>query len=988
MRRKPAFLFASILFLGLCFLFFQKFPAHLPSSEESEFEQAENEDGIRFIQQHEFEITKDPRLGIVPKYRLIQANDNLLRQRKARENSTSQTQGFNWIERGPYMDAVGVNNGNERAGSPTPVTSGRVRTVWVDLSDATNKTVWVGGADGGIWKTTDITSSPATWTPVYDFMANLAVSSICQDPTNYNVMYCGTGEKTFNDDAVMGGGVWKSTDHGITWNLLTSTPGFWNVSKIICDNSGIVYVATIGSGSGLQRSLNGGTTWTTITPTINAGGGGIINTTRVADMVYDAAGNKLHVVMGYAPGTTPTIYQGYCYTTSPSTVTQTTWTAATTPFPVTPNSIYNCALACNGNTVYALPVNASGLVPAIYKSTNGGVTWSATVSTPTNAGNNAFTNGQGWYCLAIGIDPSNSNNVIVGSLNCYKTTNGGSTWSQISMWVGTIGNYIHADQHNIAWNGNQVLVSSDGGMFYSSNSGSTFADRNINLRLKQFYSCAANPNSINYFLAGAQDNGVHQFNGAGLTSTVEVTGGDGGFVAIDQNETSFQFGSYVYNSYNRSIDGGNTWARLEFYKGNAPASFTDFGSFINPFDYDNIGNALYAGGDAGEFFRWTNPQTLSPGTYHEGGAGFPNGVDLISITNFSTGVVSAVKVSPYTNNRVFFGTSAGRIVRVDNAKTISSGSAGTNLSSASFPAGNISCINVGTTENNLIASFSNYGVMNVWVSTNGGINWSAVDGDLPDIPVRWVMFYPGDNTKAIIATEAGVFQTALLNGNATIWAQEATLPIVRTDMLTYRSSDYTIVAATHGRGLWTAIIPTLLPVRLISFEGHLFNNAIKLDWQTGTETNAKNFVVEKSKDGKEFYAIGSIASAGSSTSQKEYSLIDNEVSDINYYRLKMVNIDGSFVYSNVIVIKKTTTQQFVWVINNPFSDFINVRFARIAKTSKLQLITMDGKVIKEKILYNASGQQSWQLSNTLSKGVYVLRIVSDGIVFTNKVVKQ
>ena len=102
----------------------------------------------------------------------------------------------------------------------------------------------------------------------------------------------------------------------------------------------------------------------------------------------------------------------------------------------------------------------------------------------------------------------------------------------------------------------------------------------------------------------------------------------------------------------------------------------------------------------------------------------------------------------------------------------------------------------------------------------------------------------------------------------------------------------------------------------------------------------------------------------------------------------MVNLDGSFVYSNVILIKKATAQQFVWVINNPFKDYIDIRFARMAKISKLQLITMEGKVITEKLLQNVSGQQRWQLSNHLKNGAYILRTVSDGIVFTNKLVKQ
>jgi trimeric autotransporter adhesin len=97
--------------------------------------------------------------------------------------------------------------------------------------------------------------------------------------------------------------------------------------------------------------------------------------------------------------------------------------------------------------------------------------------------------------------------------------------------VGTAGQYVHADQQAILWRtGNQVLIASDGGVHYSSDGGTTITDRNQGLRIKQFYSVAVHPTSTNYFLAGAQDNGVHQLNSAGLGASVEVTGGDGAWV--------------------------------------------------------------------------------------------------------------------------------------------------------------------------------------------------------------------------------------------------------------------------------------------------------------------------------------------------------------------------------------------------------------------------------------------------------------------------
>lgn len=940
----------------------------------------EKEDGILQEQMQEFNMTKDPALGYVPKFRLYQAINDAMTARLNSPNSVSQVQLLSWTERGSYKDTVGPSNGNGRPGTPVPVTSGRMRAVWVDLADATNKTVWVGGVDGGLWKTTDITASPATWTVINDFFGNLAIGSICQDPSNHNIMYFGTGEKAFNIDAVQGGGVWKSTDHGATWNLLANTTGFWNVSKILCDNSGNIYVGTIGSGSGLQRSTDGGTSWTNITPTINAGGGGNITTTRVADMAYDATSNKLHVVMGYLPGSSPTIYQGICYTTNPATVTPTTWTAPSTTFITTPNSLDNCAIACKDDTVYATPANTSDMVPTIYKSTNGGADWSATGSTPLNSttNSNAYVNGQGWYCLGLGIDPNNANNVIVGSLNCYKTTNGGTTWSQVSAWVSglAVSVYIHADQHFAQWNGNQVLVGSDGGIFYSSDGGTNFSDRNVNLRLKQFYSCAIHPSSTNYFLAGAQDNGVHQFNGSGIASSVEVTGGDGAFVNISQRNPSIQFGSYVFNQYRRSTDGGTTWTSVNL------SSST--GLFINPYDYDDSADVVYcSNGNDSHIRRWTNASSASTtGTLN---LGTPLGTSTTALTSF--------KVSPYTFDRLFFGTDSGQVCKLENASTGNQGGVNSNttlIGSSSFPKNStVSCVNTGTNDNNLIVTFSNYGVAHVWITSNGGTSWTNVSGDLPDIPVRWAIFFPGSNSKAILATEMGIYETTGFSGGSTVWTQNSSFPTVRTDMLKYRSSDRTLLAATHGRGLWTTTIPNPLPVTLLNFSGQAGNNAILLNWSTSSELNSSYFEIQKSNDGSNFYSIGKTNAAGTSNFLHNYNFTDRQVSEMNYYRLKMVDIDDKFIYSKTILIKEPGAKQNVWVLNNPFQSSIRLRLAKQPK-EKINIELINSAGIR---LYHAEFSNSPEFSIDLSgiflsTGVYFLRAGVDGEIFVRKLIKN
>ncbi|NJN78258.1 MAG: hypothetical protein HC803_07950 [Saprospiraceae bacterium] len=104
----------------------------------------------------------------------------------------------------------------------------------------------------------------------------------------------------------------------------------------------------------------------------------------------------------------------------------------------------------------------------------------------------------------------------------------------------------------------------------------------------------------------------------------------------------------------------------------------------------------------------------------------------------------------------------------------------------------------------MLTTVSNYGNVSVHESLDNGNTWQSVEGNLPDMPVRWVIFDPINPDQAMIATEAGVWVTENLDGNNTVWQPSlAGMPITRVDMLQYRESDNMIVAATHGRGLFT-----------------------------------------------------------------------------------------------------------------------------------------------------------------------------------------
>lgn len=874
-------------------------------------EAGENEeyDGPDKAMEMEFNRTKDPATGTVPRDRLISAlyyTDSL---KKTLPFQLVAGYG-NWTERGPTSDAVGVSNGNTRANSG--IASGRIRAVLVDAADATGNTVFIGGVNGGIWKTMDITASPATWTFVNDFFSNMAITGICQSPLTPATMYFCTGEWPYNGDAVRGDGIFKSTDGGATWSQLSATTGtnFDYCSKILCDASGNLYVTT---RVGVYRSTDGGTSFTTITPTG-------LTTYGYSDMELSSTG-RLHVSYGVWPfggGTT-----AYRYTDAPSTVASGTWTPPTLGYPT---SSVRIELGCNGNILYALPSNNSYQVPTIYKSTDGGANWAATTGQPT-AG---WANGQAWYDLAVDID--GSGNVIVGGLEPYRSTDAGVTWSRIGRWVGTTGQYVHADIHHIKMYGsNRVLIGCDGGIHYSSDGGTTIRDRNSGLRIKQFYSVAIHPSATNNFLAGAQDNGSHRFTTTGLGSTTEVTGGDGAFVHIDQDEPLYQFTSYVYNQYRRSIDGGATWTSVDL-------SLAADGQFINPTDYDDAADIMYCSNTAGTYRRWTDPQTGSTNA-------------SVGITALNGNTISAVTVSPYTSNRVYFGTEndvgTTRLCYVDAANTIASGSAGTNISTGLPTNVYTSCIATGTDDQNLMVCYSNYGVQQIWVSTNGGTSWTNIDGDLPDMPVRWCMFVPGSNTKAFIATEAGVYLTQLINGASTAWIPSPTFPTVRTDMLQYRASDGLVAAATHGRGLWTQPYYSILPTTNFLLRGGWNGSKVALQWEYTPLAGGATLDIELSADATNFVKVGSLAV----TTGKQYSF--NHIPNANnvFYRIRSNEANGVIKYSNTVKLFKTGAGTGLAIISlypNPADREIN--FGLSTEKGKLfySITAPDGRLIGRK----------------------------------------
>jgi hypothetical protein len=932
----------------------------------------------------EFLMTRDPVLNKVPTERIIEAKRQMdLQGSQARPDEINA---LTWQERGP-------NN-----------IGGRTRAFLVDANDGSGNTVFAAGVGGGVWKTTNFKTT-CTWTVINDFFSNIAVTCIKQNPTNAMEMYFGTGEGFGNFDAIDGLGIWKSTNGGSSWTQLSSTISLSYVNDLEFDNNGYIYAATRSTVTGMRgiiRSSDGGVNWTqVVTDPIPTA------ITRGADLER-AANGDMYATLGI-------FSTGHIFRSNENGVNtgiSGSWIDIT-PASVITNKDQRIELAVcpsNGLRIYAVTQDSITFgISTLFRSDNRGGSWT-TLSNASwcdqGASTNAdFSRGQAWYDLIIGIDPSNADLAMVGGVVVVKTTNSGTSWTQATRWTTnatcTTAPVIHADIHEIKFlSSTELIICTDGGIYYSTDGGASFTNKNGGYNVTQYYGVAVHPTSgSNYMLGGTQDNGTHKFTTAGINAVTTATGGDGGFCFINQNDPNYQITSFTNSSYSRSTNGGSSFATV---------ISNSNGRFINPTALDNATNFLYFGFATGYYAHYdvANNSAASIDL-----TASPSNLTLTDLQ------VSAIKVDADTTNTIWLGYSTSEtsatevvpcLVKVIKANGPSSGNpslkpVGTRFDlPGSIPAGAyISSIDIEAgNRNHMLITISNYGVISVWESVDAGINWTSVEGDLPDMPVRWGMFIPSGYTArpeaiggVMLATELGVWTTASLNGSSTAWVANNTgLANVRSDQLVLRNSDKLVAVATHGRGVFTtSLLTPPLPVTLVDFRGQLTGKKILLSWETVSEFNSKHFDLEKSFDGINFHSITKIPAAGNSNNLLHYSYLDPELpAELNYYRLKSVDIDDRSKLSDVVLIKLSNAKQGMHVLTNPFRDNISIRFIKIPKGKlELRLSDMSGKLLTNRS-YDQLSQPMIQfsLANRIPSGVYLLQVFTEGTRFSSKLVRE
>ena len=705
---------------------------------------------------------------------------------------------------------------------------GRTRALAIDVSDSNYQTLLAGGISGGMWRTVN---DGGAWTLTTGSSQLHSVTSVAQDTRagHQDVWYYGTGEVKGNSASSGGGssyrgdGLFKSTDGGQSWALLPSTSGtpgssFTNnwqfVWRVAVDPSNAtqseVYAAIYGN---IMRSTDGGTTWTVVL-------GETLPRSRYTDVVVSSTGVVYASLnsLGGEPG----IFR------SPDGVT---WTEITPPGLTDYRRIVLGLAPSNENIVYCVvasvnndPVN--GLYKYTYLTGNGsgaGGSWEdRTAQMQTLPGPDGDVRLQTYtsYCMNVAVHPDDPETIFVGGVSLYRSTDGFATNNNDARVGGLYYTNHHGDQHYMVFHPTNSAIAytgSDGGVHKTVNvlaESVAWSTLNNGYNTSQFYTAAIDENlpGSDVVIGGMQDNGSWFTNS--LTSTswwTFLAGGDGSYCAVADASgvegtyvLSVQNGAVYRKTVNNSTGVSINWTRLD------PTGAGNY-LFINPFIVDpndtkmlyvGTSNGIWRNSDFTEIPLWSLESTLI------------NWDHLTTVPSES--YVTALAMSRSVGRVLYFGTADGQVYRINNADTAPAGTIptqldmGTSWSSGSYVAGIAIHPN---DDQRVLLGVSNYNVINLFWTEDSGATWTPVEGNLGGAnspSVRDVAIVPfGGVDIFLAATSTGLYSTSDLVGPSTLWSLEAPDLIgnVVVDQLATRPADGLVVAATHGKGVYSIDIP-------------------------------------------------------------------------------------------------------------------------------------------------------------------------------------
>jgi photosystem II stability/assembly factor-like uncharacterized protein len=720
--------------------------------------------------------------------------------------------------------------------------SGRAISIAFDPVDS--DIIYVGAANGGLWKSTD---RGLTWSPKSDYQNSLAIGTIAIDPNDRLRVFAGTGQYGDAVGTFYGNGILFSANGGNSWSELATTTFLRDeISKILFDATDATSQRLfLTSRQGVWESIDAGVNWT------------LLRAGAASDVVQIVSGSNVRLIVGvhsvglYTATRTAGVWSAWTqYATAnpvdpfqrivlaqsrsnPSTVyaafsdgyniagmarttdAGTTWTPVTPPLstdvnatslsagttPHTHTVLLTAAAMTAATLTYATSGPSAGaahthtitLTAAQLANVRNGVAL-VTVTTSVDSGHshaitlNRRPSRQTWYNFCLVVHPTNTNIVYYGEVFFWKTTTGTGPWTQLSP--------PHTDHHALALAPNdadEVWVAGDGGVYRSPDAGTTFQHRNRDLQTLEYISIAQHPQWETIMIGGTQDNGTHRFTGSPVWDFVD--GGDGGYTAIDASAPARMYHEYIYQYYYRSDTSGASGSWV--YKAIPITGFTEFYSpfVLDPSDTD----VCYFGADE----LWRSPD---------------NADTWAAITGTVANTITAIAVHPADSNTIYVGTTSGRVYQAQKT-------------GATWAVADVTTTEItgtGLPANVYISDLAVDAAGNIWLTTSS-LLWSETSGEFTNDhvyrrpagggawvskstglaqanPINSIVIDPADSNRLFCGGDLGVFRT---DNAGTMWtAWDPGLPNVAVFDLQIHAPRRLLRAATHGRSVWERPIDT------------------------------------------------------------------------------------------------------------------------------------------------------------------------------------
>jgi len=657
------------------------------------------------------------------------------------------------------------------------------RVVDLEFDPNNSSIIYAGFSTGGIFKSFD---GGNTWQPIFDDQAVLTIGDIAIDPNNTNIIYAGTGEANGGHNNFPGGGVFKSTDAGSTWDFL-GLEGTTSIGRIVINpqNSNIVYLASVGSyfapnpERGIYKSTDAGLTWNHSLF--------ISDTTGFVDIIIDPNNPDRLMATAWERVRRPNASRLF----GPSSgIFKTTnggnnWNKINvSPLP-NPNStnVGRIGLAIhknNPNIVYSLFTDGSTII-SLYRSNDFGISWADVDPDDELAqGMSNFS----WYFGQVRVHPTNPNIVYVMDVAFMRSTDGGNTWPIIYGYGGP--SELHVDHHALAFNPadpNFIINGNDGGINVSTNGGQTFSLPK-KIPATQFYEIGLDFNNPQKLYGGTQDNGTNRTPDGTLDNWEYIFGGDGFYVIVDYNDPNIIYAESQFGNLGKSTDGGLGWNyALNGVDGSEPTNWS------TPVVMDaNSSNILYYGThslyrttDGAENWTKISPQLTD------------------WVTGRRLGTITTIAVAPTNSNVIYVGT--------DDAHVWVSSNNGTNWIDVStgLPQRWVTRVVVDPNDENIV--YVTYSGLkwrdpqpHVYRSTNKGADWTDISSNLPDAPVNAFAVDNNHSNQLYLGSDVGMYVSFDTGQSWQVLGEG--LPILPIGDIKIHPVENFLAAGTYGRSMY------------------------------------------------------------------------------------------------------------------------------------------------------------------------------------------